>query len=73
MTFSDDYRILLSPTGVPDGLDKLIVPERKLLLPAGAHQRAHAPNLAWHRDVASNTGTSKGAIRTYLQQHRLWS
>jgi putative restriction endonuclease len=50
MTFSDDYQILLSPHGVPDGLDKLILPERKLILPTEAHQRPHATYLEWHRE-----------------------
>lgn len=49
ITFDDDYRILLSPHGVPDDLDKLIRAERKLLLPEHAEWRPHATYLAWHR------------------------
>ena len=49
MSFSDDYQILLSPHGVPDGLEKLILPTRSLLLPAEALQRPHSSYLAWHR------------------------
>jgi putative restriction endonuclease len=49
ISFDDDYRILLSPQGVPDDLDKLIRPDRRLLLPEHAEWRPHATYLAWHR------------------------
>ncbi len=50
LSFTDDYTILLSPHGVPDGLDKLILPDRKLRVPANPDLRPHATYLAWHRD-----------------------
>lgn len=50
LTFGDDYRILLSPHGVPDDLDKLIRPERELILPAQPAWRPHTTYLKWHRE-----------------------
>ena len=50
VTVSDDYRIILSPQGVPDDLDRLIVPDRRLLLPVDEAQRPHPTYLKWHRD-----------------------
>lgn len=50
ITFDDDYRILLSPHGVPDDLDKLIRAERILLLPHHVEWRPHATYLRWHRE-----------------------
>lgn len=50
LTFTDDYSILLSPHGVPDDLDKLILPDRRLRLPANPDLRPHSTYLAWHRE-----------------------
>ena len=50
LSFADDYTILLSPHGVPAELDKLILPERKLRVPANPDLRPHATYLAWHRE-----------------------
>lgn len=50
LSFTDDYTILLSPHGVPDGLDKLILPEKKLRVPLNPDLRPHATYLAWHRE-----------------------
>jgi putative restriction endonuclease len=50
LSFADDYTILLSPHGVPDELDKLILPERKLRVPTNPDLRPHATYLAWHRN-----------------------
>lgn len=50
LSFADDYSILLSPHGVPDELDKLILPGRKLRVPENPDLRPHATYLAWHRD-----------------------
>lgn len=50
MTFSDDFRILLSPHGVPDDLDKLIRPDRRLAVPEAPEARPHPTYLRWHRD-----------------------
>lgn len=49
LSFADDYTVLLSPHGVPEVLDKLILPERKLQVPANPDLRPHATYLAWHR------------------------
>ena len=49
MSFSDDYDILLSPHDVPDGLDKLIRAERKLILPDNPAWWPHPTYLQWHR------------------------
>jgi len=50
MTFSDDFRIILSPHGVPDDLDKLIRPDRTLALPEALELRPHPTYLRWHRE-----------------------
>jgi putative restriction endonuclease len=50
ISFSDDYRILLSPHGVPDDLDRLIRKERSLIVPSEAARRPHATYLRWHRE-----------------------
>jgi len=50
MTFSDDFRIILSPHGVPDDLDKLIRPDRTLALPEAPELRPHPTYLRWHRE-----------------------
>ena len=49
VTVSDDYRIIVSPQGVPDDLDRLIVPNRRLILPSDESQRPHPTYLKWHR------------------------
>lgn len=50
MTFGDDYKIILSPHGVPGDLDKLIRPERELIVPNEAELRPHPTYLRWHRE-----------------------
>jgi len=50
MTFSDDFRIILSPHGVPDDLDKLIRPDRTLAVPDAPNLRPHPTYLRWHRE-----------------------
>lgn len=50
MTFSDDFRIILSPHGVPDDLDKLIRPDRRLAVPHAPELRPHPTYLGWHRE-----------------------
>lgn len=49
LSFGDDYSIMLSPHGVPNDLDKLIRPERMLLLPDQPARRPHSTYLQWHR------------------------
>ncbi len=50
MTFGDDFRIIFSPYGVPDDLDKLIRPDRTLVVPDAPELRPHPTYLRWHRD-----------------------
>jgi putative restriction endonuclease len=50
VSFDDNYNVLLSPHGVPDGLDKLIRADRKLLLPKHPEWRPHTTYLKWHRE-----------------------
>lgn len=50
LSFSDDYRILLSPHGVPNDLDKLIRPDRRLIVPSNVAWRPHPTYLKWHRE-----------------------
>src|SRR5690348_686186 len=48
IAIGDDFRILTSPHGVPDDLDRLLVADRKLILPASFAQRPHSIYLRWH-------------------------
>lgn len=50
ISFSDDYRILVSPRGVPDTLDRLIRRDGRLIVPSEAARRPHATYLRWHRE-----------------------
>lgn len=50
ITFTDDHRILLSPHGVPDSLDRLIQAERRLWVPADIAKSPHPTYLRWHRE-----------------------
>ena len=50
IAFEDDYRILISPHGVPGDLEKLILPERRLLVPENQDWRPHSTYLRWHRE-----------------------
>lgn len=50
LTFDDDYNVLLSPHGVPNDLEKLIRPDRKLMLPGHPEWRPHTTYLRWHRE-----------------------
>ncbi len=50
MTFSDDYQIMLSPHGVPEDVDKLIRPDRTLVVPDSPELRPHPTYLRWHRE-----------------------
>lgn len=55
LSFDNDYTILLSSHGLPDGLDKLILPDRKLRVPVNPDLRPHATYLAWHREHCFKT------------------
>lgn len=50
LSFDDNYNVLVSPSGVPDDLDRLIRPERKLILPDHPEWRPHTTYLKWHRE-----------------------
>lgn len=50
ITFTDDYRIQLSPHGVPDSLDRLIHADRQLVVPADISKCPHPTYLRWHRE-----------------------
>lgn len=50
ISFDDQYNVLLSPTGVPDEMDRLILPQRKLILPESPERHPHPTYLRWHRE-----------------------
>jgi putative restriction endonuclease len=50
ISFEDDYRLLISGHGVPDDLDKLLLPERRLVVPENLEWRPHPIYLQWHRE-----------------------
>jgi putative restriction endonuclease len=50
IAFEDDYTLLISPHGVPDDLDKLILPDRRLIVPKNPDWRPHPVYLRWHRE-----------------------
>jgi putative restriction endonuclease len=50
MTFSDDFRIILSPHGVPDDLGRLIRSDRMLAVPEDPGLQPHRTYLRWHRE-----------------------
>lgn len=46
----DDFRVILSSHGIPNGLDRLISFEQKLKLPGPMDLRPHLNFLRWHRE-----------------------
>mgnify|MGYP005854302825 FL=1 len=50
ISFGDDGSILTSPHGLPNDMDRLIRPERTLLVPDQPAFRPHPGYLAWHRE-----------------------
>lgn len=50
ISFDDQHNVLLSPSGIPDELGKLIPAHKKLVLPAQPEQRPHPTYLRWHRE-----------------------
>lgn len=50
LSITDDFRVLLSPQGVPDELDRLIHPKQTLSLPELPEHQPHPQFLAWHRE-----------------------
>jgi putative restriction endonuclease len=50
ISFGDDGSILTSPHGLPDDMDRLVRPERKILAPDPPAVKPHPGYLRWHRD-----------------------
>ena len=51
VSMAEDHAILVSHNQVPaEVVDRLILPDRKLRLPADAHHWPHPANLRWHRE-----------------------
>ena len=50
LSFDDSYRVLLSTSGVPVELERIIRPEGALRVPKEAELRPHPIYLKWHRD-----------------------
>lgn len=50
ISFTDDHRVLVSSHGIPDGLDRLVVPDKKIILPDNPAWWPHPTYLCWHRE-----------------------
>ncbi|WP_081644520.1 HNH endonuclease [Arenimonas oryziterrae] len=50
LSLDDQCRVMLSPQGLPDDLDRLIPSNRMLRLPAAPELRPHPTYLSWHRE-----------------------
>lgn len=50
VSVDDDRRILLSPQGLPDDLERLILPGRRLLDTDSVAHQPHPTYLRWHRE-----------------------
>ncbi|WP_439598215.1 HNH endonuclease [Falsiroseomonas sp.] len=50
VSVDDDHRLLLAKGAVPDAAQRLLTPERVLLVPARAEQTPHPMFLRWHRE-----------------------
>lgn len=50
ISVADDYSLLVSSQGLPESLERLISPDRKLRIPDQGALRPHPAYLAWHRD-----------------------
>lgn len=50
LAVTEDFRVLVSPQGVPDDLSRLLRPDRQVLLPETPDQRPHVIFLNWHRE-----------------------
>ncbi len=53
ISVTDDYRILLAKGRVPESIDKLILPGRRLQLPAHPNLMPHPQFLRYHRERVS--------------------
>lgn len=50
ISFTDDHRVLVSSHGIPDGLDRIVTAEKKIILPENPAWRPHPTYLRWHRE-----------------------
>lgn len=50
ISFTDDHRVLVSSHGIPEGLDRIVTPEKKIILPDNPAWRPHPTYLEWHRE-----------------------
>lgn len=50
ISFDDDFNTLVSPRGVPTGLEKLVKEHQRLVLPANPGKQPHRKYLEWHRE-----------------------
>lgn len=50
ISFDDEYNTLVSPQGVPDGLEKLVKAQQRLALPENPGKHPHRKYMEWHRD-----------------------
>ncbi|MCR6664307.1 MAG: HNH endonuclease [Luteimonas sp.] len=50
LSFDDNYKIILSPHGIPDELDRLVKNGASLLLPEDLAKRPHQTYFRWHRE-----------------------
>ncbi|MFZ5752019.1 MAG: HNH endonuclease [Pseudomonadota bacterium] len=63
VSVADDLTILVSRNKVPsDVVDRLIVADRRLRLPADPRDRPHPENLRWHRETVFGQGTPDGPL-----------
>ena len=50
ISFTDDHRVLVSSHGIPEGLDRIVTQDKKIILPDNPAWRPHPTYLKWHRD-----------------------
>lgn len=55
ISIDDNFKVLLSPAGLPDDLERLIPKHRTLTLPPRPELRPHPTYLGWHRDYRFKT------------------
>lgn len=50
ISIDENYRVLTSPLGVPDELNRLLLPDKRVILPKRIEERPHPSFLKWHRE-----------------------
>jgi putative restriction endonuclease len=50
ISIDEDFRLLVAPSRVPDLVERMLVPDRKLRLPSRRDLHPHPEFLKWHRD-----------------------